>query len=313
MLRIGIDLGGTKIEGIVLRGAAEVLARQRIETPGGDYPATVAAVAALVARLEREVWASGLAVGIGHPGAISPFTGLIKNANSTCLNDRPLKADLEAALGRAVRMANERSDDVSRLSDARVQLEREAGAARVLRDADRLKNALLLSLSHDLRSPVATLALLSDPQSAFRPDAAMPRVREQAERLGDKNKSRAVGAANGRNPISIIVPCHRVVGSTGKLTGFAGDAFHEHHGADRDAHEQVVAALASARYGDLINALQRWLERRAWREICSSVVARTTCRPCTASCNRTAANRRGLAWKCVSANPPMRLPSTANG
>ena len=107
MLRIGIDLGGTKIEGIVLRGAAEVVARQRIATPGGDYPATVAAVAALVASLEREVEASGLPVGIGHPGAISPFTGLIKNANSTCLNDRPLKADLEAALGRAVRMAND--------------------------------------------------------------------------------------------------------------------------------------------------------------------------------------------------------------
>ena len=107
MLRIGIDLGGTKIEGIVLRGATEIIARQRIATPGGDYPATVAAVAMLVTALERAVGAGGLPVGIGHPGAISPFTGLIKNANSTCLNDRPLKADLEAALGRAVRMAND--------------------------------------------------------------------------------------------------------------------------------------------------------------------------------------------------------------
>jgi K+-sensing histidine kinase KdpD len=94
-------------------------------------------------------------------------------------------SQLFAGLQRAVRLANERSEDVSRLSDARVQLEREASAVRVLRDADRLKNALLLSLSHDLRSPVATLALLSDPQSAFTPDAAMPRVREQAERLGE--------------------------------------------------------------------------------------------------------------------------------
>lgn len=107
MLRIGIDLGGTKIEGIVLRGATEVLVRQRIATPGGDYAATVAAVAALVSALEREVGGQALPVGIGHPGAISPFTGLIKNANSTCLNDRPLQADLEAALGRAVRMAND--------------------------------------------------------------------------------------------------------------------------------------------------------------------------------------------------------------
>ncbi len=107
MLRIGIDLGGTKIEGIVLRGATEVVARQRIATPAGDYPATVAAVVALVADLERQVGAQRLPVGIGHPGAISPFSGLIKNANSTCLNERPLKADLEAALGRALRMAND--------------------------------------------------------------------------------------------------------------------------------------------------------------------------------------------------------------
>ncbi|WP_293394560.1 ROK family protein [Nevskia sp.] len=117
MHRIGIDLGGTKIEGIVLRGATEVVARQRIATPSGDYAATVAAVAALVAALEREVGARGLPVGIGHPGAISPFTGLIKNANSTCLNDRPLKADLEAALGRAVRMANDA--DCLALSESR--------------------------------------------------------------------------------------------------------------------------------------------------------------------------------------------------
>lgn len=107
MYRIGIDLGGTKIEGIVLRGATEVVARQRIATPAGDYPATVAAVVALVASLEREFGAQRLPVGIGHPGAISPFTGLIKNANSTCLNERPLKGDLEAALGRGVRMAND--------------------------------------------------------------------------------------------------------------------------------------------------------------------------------------------------------------
>ena len=94
-------------------------------------------------------------------------------------------SQLFAGLRRAVQVANERSEEVARLSDARVQLEREAAAARVLRDADRLKNALLLSLSHDLRSPVATLTLLSDPMSAFTPDAAMPRVRDQAERLGE--------------------------------------------------------------------------------------------------------------------------------
>lgn len=94
-------------------------------------------------------------------------------------------SQLFAGLQRALRLANERSAEVARLSDARVQLEREVSAARVLHDADRLKNALLLSLSHDLRSPVATLALLSDPQSAFTPEAAMPRIRDQAERLGE--------------------------------------------------------------------------------------------------------------------------------
>ncbi len=94
-------------------------------------------------------------------------------------------SQLFTGLRRAVELANERSLECERLSHARVQLEREAAAARVLREADRLKNALLLSLSHDLRSPVATLALLSDPVSAFTPEAAMPRVRDQAARLGE--------------------------------------------------------------------------------------------------------------------------------
>ncbi|GAC1632411.1 MAG: ROK family protein [Nevskia sp.] len=107
-LRIGIDLGGTKIEGIVLRGESEILARRRVPTPGGDYAATVAAVAALVRALEAEVSAaSALRVGIGHPGAVSPATGLIKNANSTCLNGMPLQQDLEAALARPLRLAND--------------------------------------------------------------------------------------------------------------------------------------------------------------------------------------------------------------
>jgi len=106
-LRIGIDLGGTKTEGIVLRGDAEILARRRVATPAGDYAATVATVAALVAALEANDEAAHLPVGIGHPGAISPATGRIKNANSTCLNGQPLREDLEAALLRPVRMAND--------------------------------------------------------------------------------------------------------------------------------------------------------------------------------------------------------------
>jgi fructokinase len=105
MLRIGIDLGGTKIEGIALEGSREV-ARQRIDTPRADYAATVDAIAAVVADLERAAGARGT-VGVGIPGTLSPDTGLVKNANSTWLLGRPLKTDLENALGREVRLAND--------------------------------------------------------------------------------------------------------------------------------------------------------------------------------------------------------------
>jgi fructokinase len=105
-LRIGIDLGGTKIEGIVLDDAGKTAARKRLVTPRDDYEGTVAAVAALVLDLERET-GSPATVGVGTPGAISPATGVMKNANSTWLNGRPLATDLERALGRSVRLAND--------------------------------------------------------------------------------------------------------------------------------------------------------------------------------------------------------------
>ncbi len=105
-MRIGIDLGGTKIEGLVLDGDGAERARRRVATPTGPYEDTVAAIVALVADLEAQVGAR-CTVGIGHPGAISPATGLIKNANSTRLNGRPLRADLERRLGREVRMQND--------------------------------------------------------------------------------------------------------------------------------------------------------------------------------------------------------------
>lgn len=104
-LRIGIDLGGTKIEAIVLDGEAERL-RKRVAAPRGDYEATVGAVAALVLDVERQVHAKA-SVGIGIPGALSRATGLVKNANSTWLIGRPLQQDLEKALGREVRLAND--------------------------------------------------------------------------------------------------------------------------------------------------------------------------------------------------------------
>ena len=104
-MRIGVDLGGTKIEGIALDGSREV-ARVRVDTPHDDYAATVHAIASIVADLERAAGARGT-VGVGIPGTLSPDSGLVKNANSTWLLGRPLKTDLENALGREVRLAND--------------------------------------------------------------------------------------------------------------------------------------------------------------------------------------------------------------
>lgn len=106
MLRIGIDLGGTKIEGIVLADNGEVRQRLRVPTPQGDYDATVATVVAVIRQLDAAVGAHP-AVGIGTPGAVSTLTGTMKNCNSTCLNGRPLPEDLIARLGREVRIAND--------------------------------------------------------------------------------------------------------------------------------------------------------------------------------------------------------------
>ena len=105
-MRIGIDLGGTKIEALALDTQGRELARRRIAAPQGSYDATVAAIRDLVAALESETGQTGT-VGIGMPGTISPATGLDKNANSTWLIGHPLGAGLEAALGRPVRLAND--------------------------------------------------------------------------------------------------------------------------------------------------------------------------------------------------------------
>ena len=104
MNRIGVDLGGTKIEAVVLSGDRyDELFRERVPTPKGDYDGTVAAIAGLVARAQTFGEAT---VGVGTPGALND-SGVIKNANSTVLIGRPLKADIEAALGQPVRMEND--------------------------------------------------------------------------------------------------------------------------------------------------------------------------------------------------------------
>jgi fructokinase len=104
-VRIGIDLGGTKIEAIALDEHGVERFRRRVATPRHDYDATIACIRNLVESAEREVGPG--TVGLGIPGAISPATGLIKNANSTWLNGRPLAEDLVRALGRPVRLAND--------------------------------------------------------------------------------------------------------------------------------------------------------------------------------------------------------------
>jgi fructokinase len=105
-MRIGIDLGGTKIEAIALDSSGAVLLRHRVNTPAGDYEATLDTIAGLVALVEREIGRKGT-VGVGSPGAISRRTGLLKNSNSAALNGRPLDRDLAARLGRPVRLAND--------------------------------------------------------------------------------------------------------------------------------------------------------------------------------------------------------------
>ncbi|MCU0254018.1 MAG: ROK family protein [Acidobacteria bacterium] len=106
MNRIGIDLGGTKIEAVALAPDGIELVRRRVPTPRGDYDATLAAIADLVHGFEHAVMAR-CRVGIGMPGAISPATGLVKNANSTWLNGRPFRRDVERAVGRPVALAND--------------------------------------------------------------------------------------------------------------------------------------------------------------------------------------------------------------
>ncbi|HZZ91390.1 MAG TPA: ROK family protein [Usitatibacter sp.] len=105
-LKIGVDLGGSKIEIAAFHAAGGERLRRRIDTPSGDYDATVGAIARLVREAEREVGAPAT-VGVATPGAVSLRTGLMRNANSTCLNGRDLKGDLERMLSRPVRLAND--------------------------------------------------------------------------------------------------------------------------------------------------------------------------------------------------------------
>jgi fructokinase len=105
--RIGVDLGGTKIEAVALEDDGTISARRRIPTPREGHVAIVSAVAELVRDVERDAGCAGATIGVGTPGALSPATGLLRNSNTVCLNGRPLDRDLADALGRAVRIAND--------------------------------------------------------------------------------------------------------------------------------------------------------------------------------------------------------------
>ena len=105
-MRLGIDWGGTKMEIIALDDTGAELYRERVPTPRDDYDGCIEAAAALVAHAEAETGQQGT-LGLGIPGSISPATGLVKNANSTWMNGRPLDRDLEARLGRPVRIQND--------------------------------------------------------------------------------------------------------------------------------------------------------------------------------------------------------------
>jgi fructokinase len=105
-MRLGIDIGGTKIEAAALDADGAIRLRRRVPTPTGDYPGIIATVTALVTGIEAELGPAE-SIGIGIPGMLSPATGLVKNANSTCLIGRPFDRDLAAALGRQVRLGND--------------------------------------------------------------------------------------------------------------------------------------------------------------------------------------------------------------
>ena len=106
MIRIGIDLGGTKIEGIALSEAGDELFRHRLATPQGDYQATLQSIAGLIDQIEADIGEQG-SIGICTPGALSPATGLLRNSNSVCMNSKPVLTDLQERLQREIRIAND--------------------------------------------------------------------------------------------------------------------------------------------------------------------------------------------------------------
>ena len=105
-MRFGLDLGGTKMEAVLLDDTGEIVWRERRPTPAEDYQAIIETIAALVAQAAIET-AQEMSVGIGMPGSLSPKTGLVRNSNTQCLNGQAIKQNLESAMAREVRLAND--------------------------------------------------------------------------------------------------------------------------------------------------------------------------------------------------------------
>ena len=105
-MRFGLDLGGTKMEAVLLNEAGEIVWRQRKPTPSEEYEAIIETIAALVDEADRES-TQEISIGIGMPGSLSPKTGLVRNSNTQCLNGRAIQQDLERKLARQVRLAND--------------------------------------------------------------------------------------------------------------------------------------------------------------------------------------------------------------
>jgi fructokinase len=106
MIKIGIDLGGTKIEGIALSEAGDALCRHRFATPQGDYRGTLLAIKNLIDQIEQECAETGT-IGLCTPGSLSPATGLLRNSNSVCMNGKPVLTELQDLLQRDIRIAND--------------------------------------------------------------------------------------------------------------------------------------------------------------------------------------------------------------
>jgi len=105
-MRIGIDLGGTKIEAIALAADGSEMIRQRIDTPAGNYQKILGAIVRLIQSIENTLSLTA-SIGVGTPGALSPASGLLRNSNSVCMNGQPVKQDLEKLLGREIRISND--------------------------------------------------------------------------------------------------------------------------------------------------------------------------------------------------------------